>query len=171
MNKIGNQINNYFNKMKREITNKIGNQNELNYTFEKDNNEIPIIEVFNKNQLLFKAEYNVIGIYNIPLSVWYWGWNIGFIDKKLINDILEVKNFKNILKDKYQEFDPIEAEQFYYLLSNDNFYISNDKIELITKLVMFLTKGVWTLPILLENNTNEMDRIKYILIKKIVQYG
>ena len=126
------------------------------------------------NKLKLKAEYCIAGLYNIPLSIWYWGWNIAFVNKQIIKPVLQIKEFSKVIMDNYKDFNKIEAEELYYVVSNNNFYISGDNINKVIKLTLYLTKAIWCFPVKYnnrKNDTGEMDKIEYILITKILQFN
>lgn len=141
----------------------LDNKNNYKYHFQKNN----LVEVYLGDKLVMKGEYCTLGLYSIQLSVWYWSWAIAFINKQLIELPLEkVKKFVDVIDNKYEEFNKKEVEMLHYLVSNNNFYISNDKIDKIIKLGLYLTKSIWCFPIA----HNDKNQIEYILITKILQY-
>jgi len=150
-----------YNSLKENISKKIDITKNYDYAF-NDN----IVELYLDDKLKLKAEYNVLGMYNIPMSIWYWGWNIAFVNKKLIESIKAVKEFENNLNKNYAKFDKVEAEELHYLVSNDNFYISGKNVDKVIKLALNLTKTVWCFPV-----KKESDKIQYILITKILQFS
>ena len=95
--------------------------------------------------------------------------------KKLIKPGFEIKEFNKEIMNNYSDFDKIEAEELYYIVSNDNFYISSNNIDKIIKLALYLTKAIWCFPIKYSNHkksdVGEMDKIEYILITKILQFN
>lgn len=162
-------IDSFYNNAKSSIEKKINV--DANFDFEFDNN---IVKLYLGNKLKFKGEYNILGIYNIESSVWYWSWGISFINKALTNQVVKIKEFSKELEDNYGQFDALEAEQLYYLISNNNFYISNINIDKIIKLGMFLTNGIWIFPYKKNKNDSDgkqFDTIEYILITKILQFN
>ena len=48
-------------------------------------NDKQIVEMFLKDKFLLKAEFCVLGIYNTPISMWYWSRAITFINNDLVN--------------------------------------------------------------------------------------
>jgi len=175
-NKFNSEINNYFNNQKDQISKKINIDDDFEFAF-TENDNINIIEIYLNNKLKLRAEYNIIGMYNIPLSVWYWSWNIAFLNKKLIQNTIKIKDYINVLNNEYDTFDKLEAEELYYILKNDNFYVSGNNLDKIIKLALYLTKGIWYFPIKHSMQTNhnridfdQMDKIEYILITKILQF-
>lgn len=167
-------INNHYNILKNNISKSIDISKDFDYVFSNDNN-IDIVEIYFDGKIKIKAEYNFIGMFNIPFSIWYWSWNIAFINKNLIKEMLPVKNFSKsmILEKNYYKYNKKNTDELYYITSNDNFYISHKNIDKILKLVLFLTKSVWYFPIKYINNKNQLDKIDkihYILITKIIQF-
>lgn len=153
-----------YEKIKKIITN-IDDKQNYTYKYVDDN----IIEIFIKDKLILRGEYCVLGIYNIQLSLWYWSWNIAFINKILTNKpINDIKNYIDIIDKHYDKFNVVDVEMLHYLLSNDNFYISNNNINKLIKLSLYLTKGIWYFPIKQYDGNNNI--IQYIMVTKILQY-
>lgn len=149
----------------KDMNKKIDLTKQYQYIFSSNDNK-NIVEFYLNDKLKLKAEYNVIGLYNMTISVWYWGWNIAFINKKLIYEISKIKqSVQNLLKSN--EIKNKDKEELYYLVNNDNFYISNENVNKILKLVLFCTPGLWIFPVIYQ--TEQLDRIEYILITKILQ--
>src|SRR5579871_3695402 len=134
-----NDVDKYYNNKMNEITKQIDIHKELYYVFSETNNTVEIYVDENKK---IKAEFAIIGMYNIPMSIWYWGWNIAFINKNLIKPLSNVKNFITVLNKDYDKFNPKEAEVLHYILSNGNYYISNKNLEKVIKIALYLTKGL-----------------------------
>jgi hypothetical protein len=157
-------INNNYNKLKKDISQKIKLDKKYDFIFDEDNNK-NIVELKLDNKVKLKGEYNIVGLYNSTLSIWYWGWNIAFINKSKLIDKEKIKEFKKLIEDNY--FNDINIEELYYLVSNDNFYISEINMNNLIKLILYLIDGVWIFPIKSENN--KIINIKYIIITKIYQ--
>jgi hypothetical protein len=165
--KFYNVCNDNHNKLKDIITKKIDITKTYEYAFNEN-----IVEMYLDGKLKFKAEYNIMGMYNIPLSVWYWSWNIAFINKDLIKVMDPVKDFIKILDKDYAKFDRVEAEELQYMLSNGNFYISGKNIDKLFKMVLYLTKSIWYFPIRHNDKEKDVeDKLEYILITKILQFS
>jgi len=161
------RINNYSNEALSNIKTKINVDSEFDYEF-SDEDDKHIVDIYLNDKLKLKAEYQIIGMYNIPLSIWYWGWNIAFVNK---NTIVTFDNIQSFLD---EVSNPKEADELHYILTNGNFYISNENIKKIIDTTLFLKKGIWILPIKYKKdkkNTDMSDKIEYILITKILQYG
>jgi hypothetical protein len=170
-----NDINKHYSVLKEKISKKIELDNDFEYIFTEQNN-YHTVEIVLEGQVKIKGEYNIVGMYNIPLSVWYWGWNIAFINKKLIEKLDNIKNFLDSLEENFKDLNGKEAEEIHYLLSNDNFYTTSENIDKLIKLVLYITNAVWCFPIKhtqsnLKKNTDEMDRTDYIIVTKILQYN
>lgn len=160
----------YHNKLNEEISQKIDLKQNYNFNFVEEANK-HIVEIYIDKKLKLKAEYNIVGLYNIPLSVWYWSWNIAFLNKTLFKELDKIKKFAESLDKNYNEFDSKEVEELHYLLANDNYYISSGNIERLIKIILYITKGLWIFPI---NHSDKksaeyLDRVEYILITKILQ--
>ena len=165
------EVDNYYENALQIMKKKIDLSVNYDFKFSEENDSY-IVELYKKDKLKLRAEYSVVGVYNIPLSVWYWAWNIAFINKSLIINQDNIKVFLNRLEQEYSSFDPVEAEDYYYLLNNPNFYISDENINKIIKLVLYLTKGLWVMPVKsIHNNINLGDKFEYIMITKILQYS
>jgi len=160
----------YHNKLNEEISQKIDLKQNYNFNFVEEANK-HIVEIYIDKKLKLKAEYNIVGLYNIPLSVWYWSWNIAFLNKTLFKELDKIKKFAESLDKNYNNFDSKEVEELHYLLANDNYYISSGNIERLIKIILYITKGLWIFPI---NHSDKksaeyLDRVEYILITKILQ--
>jgi len=160
----------YHNKLNEEISQKIDLKQNYNFNFVEEANK-HIVEIYIDKKLKLKAEYNIVGLYNIPLSVWYWSWNIAFLNNTLFKELDKIKKFAESLDKNYNEFDSKEVEELHYLLANDNYYISSGNIERLIKIILYITKGLWIFPI---NHSDKksaeyLDRVEYILITKILQ--
>lgn len=173
------KINNYYQQQK-EYMKKIINIKKIHrFKLMKDEyNNNYIIEIYYKDKLKLRAKYNVIGMYNIINSVWYWSWNISNIDKQLINNSLKIKEFSEELNNNYSKYNKTEIDELYYLTSNGNFYIDGDNIKKLIKIALFINKGIWYIPISINKN-NEMDineeinldnilKIEYLIITEII---
>lgn len=166
-----NQAVEYYNKISVDISKKI--QLDQNYTFNfVEENNMHIVEIFIDDKLKIKAEYNIVGLYNIPLSMWYWSWNIAFLNKKLYKELDKIRNFAKTLNNNFDQYDSKEAEELHYLLANDNYYISSGNIDRLIKVILYITKGLWIFPLNHDDKSTSpehLDRIEYILITKILQ--
>jgi len=165
------QATDYYNKINNEISQKIDLKKNYSYNF-VDENDMNIVEIYMDKKLKLRAEYNIVGLYNIPLSIWYWSWNIAFLNKKLFKELDKIKTFTKSLNDNFDKFDSKEAEELHYLLNNDNYYISSGNIERIIKIILYITKGLWIFPLNHSDKktaSEHLDRIEYILITKILQ--
>jgi len=173
------KINNYYQQQK-EYMKKIINIKKIHrFKLMKDEyNNNYIIEIYYKDKLKLRAKYNVIGMYNIINSVWYWSWNISNIDKQLITNSLKIKEFSEELNNNYSKYNKTEIDELYYLTSNGNFYIDGDNIKKLIKIALFINKGIWYIPISINKN-NEMDineeinldnilKIEYLIITEII---
>ena len=169
------KIDNYFKDIKDDIQKKLDITKEYDYNFIEENG-IHIVEISLDGKMKLKAEYNVIGLYNIGLSVWYWGYALQFINRKLVEKLQPIKNLVKTLEKDSNNFSPVELEELHFITSNNNFYCSSQNIDRIIRLVLYLTKAIWYAPVkhfdkLVGDANNQMDRIEYIMITKIIQFN
>jgi len=173
---------NFIDKEKK-ISKKFNYNKNYDYKISIDNQDNHIIELYNNDELIMKAEYELIGIYNIYNSIWYWAWNIQMVDHKLITESQKIKKFVNIIKDNFKKWDPKKAEEYNYICKNGNFYTTPNKLLMMVKLILYITNGIWYIPICHNkknsicyelNNYNldasEIKSVEYLLIKKIIYF-
>lgn len=182
-NALTQKIDKYYEKKNNEISKYIDLTKNYRFKFIIKDNSKYYIDIYDidTNKKLLRATFDLIGVYNLFNSVWYWGWNIDMVDKKLVRKSLEIKRYSNYIKNNFDNFDPIYAEEMYYKLINGNFYTSTDNIDRLIKLSMYVLKGLWILPICngknnticsFYNNKNhlqkeQLNRIEYIMLTKI----
>lgn len=170
------KIDNYYKKVKDDIQKKLDISKEYQYNFVEENGK-HIVEINSNNKLKLKAEYNTVGLYNIPLSMWYWAWSLPFVNKKLLDKINIIKAFPQKLEKQkdFNKISQVELEELHFLTSNNNFYCSGQNIDRIIRLVLYLTEALWYFPVkhvdTEVNNNNQMERIEYIIITKILQFS
>lgn len=158
-------LNDNYKQRKLDIRKHLDKQEVYSNRFIKDNNNQYIIEMYDtNNQLKLRALYTIIGMYNNTSSIWYWGWNLSYVNKQLINHTTKIQEFSKTIKDNYKQYKPQEAEELHYLTSNGNFYLSNKKLPYLLKLALYLLNGIWIVTSKL--NT---DITQYILIDRILQ--
>ena len=146
-----------------------------------------IIELINtKGKTVLKAQYDLIGFYNLSNSVWYWAWNIDLADKKLTKASIKMKEFPDYIKKNYKDFTPIEAEDYYFRTEMGNFYTNLENIHNLIKLTMYYMNSIWYIAVCSgkdgkshtcdpnfnpELNKSPIIRFEYYMIKKILQMG
>lgn len=161
------KVNTHYIKLKKDIEKKIELDKPYEYVFDKN-----YVELYLDGKFCMKCEYGIMGMYNIGNSIWYWGWGISFIDFSLVKFLDNVTNFEKILDKEYSKFDRVEAEELHYVITNSSFYISNNNIDKIIRLCLYLTKGLWYFPIKRCNDDGKTcDKIEYIIVTKIVQFN
>jgi hypothetical protein len=174
-----NKINKYFSQIKKDININIDPIKNYKYKFYTDNNNNHIVQLFDNNKIIIEAIYDIAGMYNIYNNVWYWGWNIDVVDRQLVKQSEKVKEFAKYIKNNSTKMsNNIDMDKLYYWSSNGNFYISHANIIHPIKLVLYLTKSMWYMPVcygkdstkpVLCTNKKHISRIEYILIKKIIK--
>jgi hypothetical protein len=177
------KVETYFKTQKNKMKNKIHINDHSSFIFTKDKSDNYVIEVHDtkSDSIIFKGHYDIIGVFNIHNSVWYWGWNIELVDKKVTDRSKIVRKFANHIKDNINEFSPKEADELYFKTSNGNFYTKLENILPLVKLTMYLTKGIWYMSIChgkdnticsddgLHSNDGTIKRVEYIVIRDIMQ--
>lgn len=172
----------YFQKIQKNIKNKLDTDKTYSYKFYENNDKKHIIEIYDNDKFVLKAEYEYIGVFNIMTSVWYWSWNINMINKDLTKSSLEVKKLGEKIMDNYTDYNPREADELYYISQNGNFFTSIDVVKKIVQLSLYLTKSDYYIPInyeidgksLVGDEINKLDKFKkidFILLKKIISFS
>lgn len=179
---FSNKVDKYFNIKKKDIIDIIDPNYNYDYKFSTDKDNNAIVEVLKNNKLVIKAEYELLGLYNLFNSVWYWGFGLDLVNRDLVKGSKSIKEFSKIIKKNYEDFDKKEAEILYFRTNNNNFYTSKKNIDNIVKLGLYITKSKWFLPVCYNNDNipiscekissnGSIKRLEYLIIKKIIQYG
>ena len=127
---------------------------KVNYKIRKDTESKDIIILENeRNEVLFTAKFNYIGIYNRKNNVWHWGWSL-VKDKTLTKKSLKIK--ENLI-------DP----EFKLLVKSNNFTIKEDDIQNLIKIALYYMKDIWYFVIRLDNDILQFISIEEILEKYI----
>lgn len=124
-----------------------------------------IVTITSKTKTI-KAEYDLIGVYNVDTSVWYWGWSLP-VNKLFHDSLKKIKEFPNYIKKNYERFNKKDAEEYLYMTSNNNMYISHKNIEKLIKLSLYLLKGESYVIVPVNGDIN---RLEYLNIKRILQH-
>jgi hypothetical protein len=148
------------------------------FKFHKDKSENHIVELYDGEKLVLKGEFQLIGMYNLINSIWYWGWSIDFVNKQLTEKVQTVKQFPNKIKQNFNKFDTVEADELYFLTSNGSFYTNSKRVDFLGKLAMYLMDGEMVISLCngrdgttcsIDRGKKEaLSRIEYILITKIL---
>ncbi|ARF09865.1 hypothetical protein Indivirus_4_37 [Indivirus ILV1] len=163
------KIDNYFTNIKTDIQKKLDTTTEYDYNFINEN-DINIIEVISNGKIILKAEYCILGLYNIGLSVWYWGWGIDFINRKFSEKLKVIKDFPQTLEKDHNKFRDLELEELYFITNNSNFYCSSQNLDRIIRFALYMINAIWYVPIKYSDNQgSQMDKIEYIALTKILQ--
>ncbi len=181
MSSFYDKIEKYHSKQKKNIRKKFDFDKNYKYKFTKDKHNNHIIEVYNNDRLELKAKYEIIGLYNLINSVWYWAWNISSVNRALTKESQKVHELAKDIKDNYKKYLPDEADELHYISTNGNFFMTYDNIIKLIKLILYLSKSEWYL--FLAHNKNDttiqsqnaknsdLQRMEYILLKQIIQFG
>lgn len=137
------------------------------YKFDESPNHDPIVSVYKDDKHLLSATYEILGVYSLVTSVWYWSWNSSMVSKKLTNYSCDIKKFSKYIKSHIEDFLPQESEKLYYYTHNGNFFVSQINVPDIVKLSLYITKSPWFIP--RKESANMPEKIEYLIIKKIIQ--
>ena len=180
------EVNNYYDKKKEHNLKKINISKSFNTKMYVNSEGDHILELYDDSKMILKAKYDLLGFYNLSNSVWYWGWNIDLVDKKLINASKHMKTFPQYIKDNYNQFTFVDAEDYYFRTDNGNFYTSLENVDKLIKLALYYMKGEWYITLCTSRdgktitcdpnsinhpNDNPIMRFEYYLIKHILQIG
>lgn len=135
------------------------------FTFMYINEREHIVDVYIDEKLVIRANYEVLGCYNIINSIWIWSWCISYIEDDL------TENPKKSAKHEYgilsQNKITKDVEEYLYYLSMQSFFISYKNLKKILRLGQYMTKSLFVLPHKIDDDKPIM--IEFILIKKIIQ--
>lgn len=167
-------------KNKKEEFEKIVNINKnIKFNFITEPNK-KIIEIIDDktNKPLLKAYHRTIGIYNIVNSIWYWAWNIDFIDKSAIIDKSKFTSLEKNIKNNYYKDNSKDIDELYFYITNNNFYMTQDRISNLIKVILYIEDGKWVVTkrhydhtMQDDNGKNPLLYIEYIILDNIIQYN
>lgn len=100
-----------------------------------------IITLSTKNNSILVAHYDIVGTYNDVLGIYYWASSFELLAKSKI--FAAMKEYKKILKKHiidrtYDDEDYVE--KIYYYISNPIIGINKENLDILVKLVIFVTK-------------------------------
>ena len=149
-----------FIKQKKKIINKIldiNNEYKIKILSNEKYNLLGIYD--NNNKLLISGKYNFYGIYNTNNKTWIWGSSIPGIEQNIIKNINKIKSFSYLFENENDNI----SNFYYQLLTQDIILIkSNEELELINKLFLYLSNDLYYFNPL-ESNLN----IEFYTLKKI----
>lgn len=127
----------------------IGKQNSETFSYivdEDDNSGVYNIDIFSNNKQIMSVEGKMIGIFNILLGAWYWGWVIDYVNNKMIIQKNVIDNFKTKIKAEYKNniSSHNSNDMMYYYCNNDIIHTQNDKklLSILSWIILHLTKGL-----------------------------
>lgn len=113
--------------------------------YQKDNHNY--IEIVDKDKIILKGEYDVIGLHDIKFSMWYWGYAIPYQNLAITKKSKKIKEFKEHLKENYQKYNHVEADHYYYYCKTPSFFVDTDIVEKVVKFGNWVMKGEFVYPI------------------------
>jgi len=185
---FNNMMEQYYKQQKEKHSDKIDLSKSYESNLYVDDNGRHIVELIYNNKVKFKAEYELIGFYNIINSMWYWAWSIDLIDRKLAESSKKMRDFPNFIKNNMDKFNQKESEDLHFKTDMPNFFIDIDSINKLIKLTLYYLKQDWyvilchgrngNINTCMNNTTDTLKkeketklRLEYLLIKKILTVG
>ena len=167
------EIENYYNTKLAKIGKilDLDNQSKYKFLITEDNNGIPLLEICNKSddKIMLSGKFQTIGVYNMSSMLWYWSWNIPFINKQEYNKLTKIRDYPKFLEDNFPEFNSKEVEELYFYTDRDSFYCTQEIISLILKLSLYITEGIWFFPI--EKKIEGNIIVQYIMLTNANKIG
>ena len=177
------EINRYYEKQEKDYSKKFDLTKSYASNTYIDNNGNHIIELIHDNKVKLKAEYELIGMYNIINSMWYWGWSIDLADRNLVKTSKKITEFPEYIKKNMDKFDLKESEDLHFKTSMASFYTDISAIDKLIKTFLYYLNAGWYLTLCHGRNNSDINtcssnvdkksqlRIEYLVIKKILTLG
>lgn len=156
------EINDYFEKQHKKFD--LPDDYTLKFIEVNDQKKV---QVYSKKKLLFEGTYDIIGLFNVNSSVWYWGWAVDFVDRSLVERSTEIKKY---IKKSFYEKKPTEKQEqaIYFYAKTGSFMTNVENVLFLIKLSLFILKGEWFLQY--THSEDDMNTVKeFIIIKKIIE--
>lgn len=176
--KYSQKVSDYYDDREDEMKKSYDISRKYEHKLTKDKNDRNILELFDSDKKsVHRGEYEIIGIYDLTTSVWYWGWNIDLVDRTLVKSIDAVKEITNEVKKNHSKYESREADYLHFISSNGNFFTIPDRLQGIIKVAMFETKAKWYVPIVytadessyVQSDEKSLDpqaqKIEFLLLK------
>jgi hypothetical protein len=162
------KVDKYYEEQKNKIDKVYKERTITNIEFnEIQGEEKHLVNLSNNDTAIASAEYSYMGIYDKTLGMWKWAWGFLYIDPKLRIDADKVRDYQNEIKKMYTNEDAVIYEQLYYMTKNGYFFIKKGEMLKLIKLMLYITKGLWFVPI--ESKENNHEILTFIMLKKIVR--
>lgn len=147
------------------------------YEYLIENDKPKIIIKDSDGNLFLKADYKLLGIYNLYNSVFYWSYNLSYLNQLLV--INKNNEYNKELLHNMKDYEDITYVEFInYITSNDNFFISIKNIDVIIKFSLYLHKKFeWCLPVCdskvscIIQDSDIPKKIEYIMLYNIAYYN
>ncbi len=150
-------------------------------TYSKDGTHI--LELLYDGDIILKAEYELLGFYNITNSMWYWGWGTEMVDRSLVKSSEKMKDFPDYILKHLKDFDNKEAEDLHFKTDFPSFFVNVDNIEMLLKLGLYYLNLDWYITLCtgrdgnsstcesLDSSKKDNMRFEYLIIKRVVSLG
>ena len=140
---------------------------DINYKFHFTHTENQhLVDLFIKKKHILRAEYEVLGTYNLINSIWIWAWNTNQIEKKLTLYSSQIKSYSENLTEKNTNSNP-KIEELIYYGTTGSMFISYKNLEKFLKFCKIVINKNNIIPHTIEPNNPKI--IEYIIIKNIIQ--
>ncbi|VVU94867.1 hypothetical protein CPAV1605_592 [seawater metagenome] len=150
MSKFLKKVDDFFIKKKNKITKILDPKIHYLIRYDKENYNLILILDKKTNKLLFTAKYQYLGIFNNKTKTFHWAHTL-VKDKRLIKESMLIQKK---LKDKDLGFK----------VTDTSFKIKNENLELLIKVILYLTKSIWYFQL----NINQ-ELVQFISIEDILE--
>lgn len=170
---LTNKINLYYNESLNKLSPFIDDKKhyELVFTNDKNDSNEFIVDIFYNKKHIIKGHYEILGLYNITCSVWYWSF-LSHIEKNLTKMTKKIKKFhKKLLNNNNNnnnenDMNSKETELYMFYSSNFPFFVLYKNLIDLIKFGLYVTEGKW----ILSHKLNE-NIIEFIILTDIIQYS
>jgi hypothetical protein len=167
----GSKKKSYFDKVesyyqsKKNFTKKLDQDLKYDYKFNTDKEGNHILNIISEDKIVMKLEYDIIGIYNNDIKMWYFGYAVDHSNKLLIKKSKIIKDVMNKISDNLDLIDQKEIEELQFYSDNPAVFTSSDNLSKIVKLMMYLMKSMWFLSVSHSDNYIEFISVRKILME------
>jgi hypothetical protein len=84
-----------------------------------------MIELYHEHNLVFKSHYNIIGMYNNVINIWYWGFILDYVNKNVfIKKKILIQSIEYLMENE-NNIHIQSLEDLLFRLNNDSIYMNN----------------------------------------------
>lgn len=134
-----------------------------------------IIKIYKQTATIFSGIYNILGVYDMGVSMWYWSYILDYMDQSLCTSKDVITNIRNFCRNG--QLDKPNIEDVVFRTSNDSIYMSSiNNILPLIKILLYFTKSSDYLLVYYENNAMQLYHgqpnvgpIYVVIIKNILR--